>query len=326
MNDLHDLLHDAVADIEPDDRLHELQARTANPARTAARPWWWAAGATVLATAAAVAVVAVLSNGPSDPSPAHHHHGMAMDPTPTRSGPLVAAYYFADTADGPRLFREFDRVEAGNPFELAQQALTNPPADPDYRTAWPSGSIADTGFDGIGDDGQISVVLDRSSMLHRPEGLSRAEADLAVQQVVYTFQASLQTRAPVRFFYGMGEPADQVYGVPTPDPVDADPAALNPVSISDPAEGNEYAGSMIARGRVLSTERMMMWSIFKGVDPQAPVVSGTATINTGKGAFSPWTAEVDLSDLEPGTYILSAATSDMGYGYTFTDTRTINVR
>jgi len=322
VNDLHDLLHDAVADVEPTDRLHELRARTADPARAAARPWWWAAGATVLATAAAVAVVAVVSDGSDAPGPAHHHHGMAMDPT--TSTQLVAAYFIGDSPEGPRLFREFDRVESGNPLEVAQVALTSAAIDPDYRTAWPSGSIADTGFDGIGDDGQISVVLDRSSMLHRPEGLSRAEAELAIQQVVYTFQASMQTRAPVRFFYGMGEPADQVYGVSTPDPVEADPSALNPVSVSDPAEGNEYAGSMIARGRVQSTEELMDWAVLDG---QTVVAQGNSTIDSGDGTFSPWSAEVDLSRLAPGRYTFIAAAGKVGRGSgPFTDTRTINVR
>lgn len=323
MNDLRDLLHDAVEDLEPTDRLHELRARTASPERAAARPWFWAAGATVLATAAAVAVVAVLSDG-SD-APGHHHHDMAMSPTPSRSGPLVAAYYFADTPDGPRLFREFDRVGPGNPLEVAQDALTSAAVDPDYRTAWPTGSITDTGFDGIGDDGQISVVLDRSSMLHQPEGLSRAEAELAVQQVVYTFQASLQTQAPVRFFYGTGEPADQVYGVPTPGPVDADPAVLNAVSISDPAEGNDYSGSMIARGRVSSDESEVWWRI---ANQQAVVAEGTAAVSGRGGGFRAWEFDVDLLGLAPGTYtftVLSYPSAGFGADPP-ADTRTINVR
>jgi hypothetical protein len=324
VTDLHDLLHDAVDAIEPSDRLADLRARTADPVHAAARPWFWAAGATVLATAAAVVIVAVVSSGPGDPDPAHHRHSMATDPTPTPAGSLVATYYFADTSRGPRLFREFDQIEADKPLEAAQESLMSDAADPDYRTAWPAGSIADTGFDGIGDDGEISVVLDRSSMLHRPEGLSHEEAELAVQQVVYTFQAALQTQAPVSFYYGMGEPADQVYGISTPGPVDADPSALNPVSISDPAEGNEYSGSFTARGRVRSSERTLRWNVVLGAHTIA--ASGTATIDAGEGSFSPWSAEIDLSGVAPGTYGFVVSTSDGAYDYTFADTRTIIVR
>jgi hypothetical protein len=305
VNDLHDLLHDAVSDVEPAERLHELRARTADPARAAARPWWWAAGATVLATAAAVAVVAVVSNG-SDAPGHHHHHGMAMDPpAPTQ---LVAVYFASESPDGPRLYREFDTVPAGDPLNAALKRIQQPPDDPDYGTAWVPGSFTSARVE----DDVIRVqvpAIDRTA----------TASQLRVQQVVYTLQAAVGERLPVTFIVNGHEFLGRVGAV-------AERAVLNPVGISDPAEGNAYAGSFTARGRVRSTERTMTWSVFRGPDPQAPVVSGTATIDTGKGVFSPWTAEIDLSDLEPGTYIFSVATSDMGYGYTFTDTRTINVR
>lgn len=138
---------------------------------------------------------------------------------------------------------------------------------------------------------------------------------VAVQQVVYTLQAAAGERWPVKFFH-----AGQLVG----RPVTASPARLSPVSISDPAEGNEYAGSFTARGRVLSTELLLDWDVLDG---QTVVASGNATIDTGNGSFSPWSAEVDLSGLAPGRYTFRASTGNVGYGAEpSTDTRTINVR
>ena len=192
MNDLHDLLHDAVADIEPTDRLSELRARTADPVRAAARPWWWAAGATVLATAAAVAVVAVVSNGSDAPS--HHHHDMAMDPP--ASTQLVAAYYWGMAPNSAYLFREFDEVPAGDPLQAALDRIQQPPDDPDYHSALPPGSFAGVS---LGDSTIKVEVADPDA------GVS----GVAVQQVVYTLQAAAGEPWPVEFFHvrSAGRPA-----------------------------------------------------------------------------------------------------------------------
>ena len=82
--DLQDLIHDAVAGVEPADRLTAIQARTATPAR-AARRWWYAAGGVALATAAAVTVVAVV--GDDDPAPGHHHGEHDMVASAVSSAP-----------------------------------------------------------------------------------------------------------------------------------------------------------------------------------------------------------------------------------------------
>jgi hypothetical protein len=299
VNDLHDLLHDAVAGVEPAERLDELRARTANPARAAARPWWWAAGATVLATAATVAVVAVVSNG-SD-APGHHHHDMAMDPPGTTQ--LVAAYYWGMAPNGTHLFREFDEVPAGDPLQAALDRIQQPPDDPDYHSAFPPGSFA-------------GVSLGESTIKVEVADPDAGVSGVAVQQVVYTLQAAAGERWPVEFFH-----AGQLVG----RPVTASPARLSPVNISDPAEGNEYAGSFTARGRVRSSEKTLGWRLV--VDRHTVVASGSATIEPGQGSFSPWSAEIDLSGLAPGRYAFTVWTGRVGYGTgPFTDTRTIVVQ
>ena len=127
---LSDLLHDVVDGVDPADRLAEIRARTASSrTRTARR--WYAAGGAALATAAAVTAFAVVSpDSPDRAGPA----------TPTTDTQLVAVYFIGDTPDGPRLYREFDRVPAGDPLQGALGRIQQPPADPDYRTAWRPGS------------------------------------------------------------------------------------------------------------------------------------------------------------------------------------------
>lgn len=299
---LHDLLEDAVAGVEPTDRLADLRARTASPAR-AARPWFWAAGATVVATAAAVTVVAALDHDPVETG--HDHHHMATQPPATTQ--LVPAYFIGAAPDGDRLFREFDEVPTGDPLQAALNRIQQTPSDPDYSTAWPAGSLESA----VVGDGTIDVELG-------PVDLDVPHPHLAEQQVVQTLQGALGEQLPVRFLSN---------GVETNDTVNADPDVLNPVSISDPAEGNEYEGSFTARGRVASSGVISVrWAIFDNPDPVSSVASGTADVADGEGAFSPWTADVDLAGLAPGTYVLSVGTSDLGYAVTYTDTRTIIVR
>ncbi|KQW52488.1 hypothetical protein ASC77_24195 [Nocardioides sp. Root1257] len=306
---LHDLLEDAVADVEPADRLAELRARTASPARAAARPWWWAAGATVVGTAAAVAVVATLQHTQESAGPAGHgmHHPgflpseilppRVSDPDAEALPPLLPIYYVGEGG----LYREFAHVRGNDSLLSAVLQLEQPPADPDYATAWAPGDLLDASVQHgtieveTADDGPISA--------------------LAAQQVVYTLQANLGSRVPVRFIHE----GEVLLG-----PVDADPAVLNPVSISDPAEGNEYEGSMTARGRTSVPERHILWTL---VDADETVVrDGTAVVSDDAG-MRPWEVTVDLAGLEPGTYVFTVTRDDPGFTVTAsTDTRTIVVR
>ena len=49
-------------------------------------------------------------------------------------------YFVGDTPQGPRLFREFQQVEADNPLAEAVALMTAGDAnDPDYGTLYPDG-------------------------------------------------------------------------------------------------------------------------------------------------------------------------------------------
>lgn len=305
-DDLSTLLHDAVADVEPDDRLDEIRARTASPSRSAARPWFYAAGATVLATAATVAAFAVLGDdGADEAGPSHHAH----DPQTQ----LVAAYYVGDTPYGPRLFREFDQAPAGDPLDAALDRIQRPATDPDYSTPWDADSFTGATVD----EGVITVHIGSIDP-------SVDASQLGVQQVIYTLQGALGERLPVRFVEDNGF----VYLGPMDAATQTDVLSL--VSVSDPAQGNEYQGSFMARGVANSFEATVPWEI-RGEGPRGGVIlkRGSAMASAAEGdRLYPWETTIDISDLAPGTYTFVAKTDDpTGEGPgPYTDTRTIVVR
>jgi hypothetical protein len=294
---LAELLHDAVADVEPADRIHEIRERTANPARSAARPWLYAAGATVLATAATVTAFAVLGNEPTrDAAPSHGHEAETF---------LVPAYFIGDTPQGERLYREFDEVEGHDELEAALARIGQPAADPDYRTAWGPESFESVTLR----EGSIDVEFDH--WMADPD-------ELSLQQVVYTLQGTLQSTLPVRFLQD-GEPLMTVDALPQLD-------VLSLVSISDPAERNSYEGSFIARGRASSYEANVPWEIRDG---DTVVKHGFATAEGWMDRLYEWKTDVDLTGIAPGVYTFVAMTDDPSAGEgagPFTDTRTITVR
>ncbi len=239
----------------------------------------------------------------------------------------VPAYYLGDGPRGTRLFREFDRIEAADALAGALVALQSAPADPDYSTPWPDGAFADASFDGTGDDGLIQVTLADASLHDRPAGMSQDDAELAIQQVVYTTQAATQTRAAVQFVLD-GNPVDQVYGVPTAEPLANAPQTevLSLMSITSPAEGASVSGSFTAHGVGSSFEANVPWEIRDGDEV---VKSGFTTAEGWMDKLYPWETEaIDVSDLAPGDYTFVAMTDDASGGEgggPDVDTRTITV-
>jgi Immunoglobulin-like domain of bacterial spore germination/Sporulation and spore germination len=288
-----DLLHDAVDEIEPTDRLAVIRERTAAAPAHAAQPWWYAAGGVVLATAAAVTAFAVL--GGDDGGPDHDH--VATPPGTV----LVPAYFLDDTPRGERLFREFDEVTGDDALQAALDRIERPATDPDYRTPWTTTSFGD------------AMIMD--GVIHVELGDAVLEDDLAVQQVVYTLQGAVQERLPVRI-------GDTTYeALPQND-------VLNPVSISDPADGSEYHDTMVARGRANVFEGTVTWEV-RDESGRTVREGFTTALGTGDRLY-PWEAEVDLSGLPAGLYEFVATSTDPSGGAEQSrldvDTRRIIVR
>lgn len=301
---ISDLLHDAVAEIEPADRIDELRARTANPARSAARPWFYAAGATVLATAAAVTAFAVLGNDSApDSGPAHEGHELETF--------LVPAYFVGDSGNGEaRLYREFDEAQGHDALDAALERIQRPPSDPDYRTTWAHGSFESASIE----NGTIEVEIGDA-------GGPPAQGGPAAQQVVYTLQGAAGEQLPIQFVSD-GEPVGGRHQA-VPQHI-----MLNPMSISDPAEGSSYSGSFTARGRADSFEANVRWEL-RDEDDKV-VADGFTTADGWGGKLYKWETEIDLTGVPFGFYTFVALTDDPSGGAEgngpYTDTRLITVR
>ncbi|QZY30265.1 Gmad2 immunoglobulin-like domain-containing protein [Nocardioides coralli] len=217
----------------------------------------------------------------------------------------AAVYYIGDTERaGPRLYREFQRA-AGEPLEAAVTLLQSTPLDPDYRTAWQEAELRSASYDGE----VVSVVVDPTAR-NRPEGMSQAEARAAVEQVIYTVQAAVQERAPVQF-RTTDNPIDQVFGVPTSEPLAQGSMlrVLSHVSITTPEQGAVVdGGTLEVTGVGNSFEANLGWEVRRG---DAVVKEGFATMAGWMGdRLFPFEVEVDVSDLAPGDYTIWVTTDD----------------
>nr|WP_281363308.1 Gmad2 immunoglobulin-like domain-containing protein [Nocardioides perillae] len=312
------------------------------------RPWTYAAAGAAVAAAAVVVAVAVaggsLTGGDDDPAPA------AGEPTPTAAEPtpepsaapssaapssaappageavVVPAYYVGEGPRGPVLFREFHETQvAGGDVALAaaQEVVGGDPLDPDYRSVWPAGTeVAAVAVQG----GVARVDLTAAP----PRGdLTEREAELAVQGVVYSVQGALQERLPVQLTVD-GKPVAEVLGVPTAEPLAQAPLleTLSLMSITTPAEGATVGDTFTAEGVSNGFEANVQWQVLDGAG--AVVAEGYTTAEGWmEERLFPWSAEVDVSGLEPGTYTFLARTDDPSGGAEGggpdEDTRTVTV-
>ncbi len=348
MNDIHDerdprlshLLSDAVSDVEPRDSLAEIRNRTKVTSMSARRPWLFAVGGAVVATAATVAVVAAVSGSPENtaqdadpatsqtPTPTEEPAPTeASEPTeePSNLSPLppsappesadtatLPAYFVRDTPQGLRLTREFS-VLAGD-VEPQKDAVTiavsGRSLDPDYRTLWPVGSRALT-VSATGD--VITVDLTGDDLSNRPASMSQEEAELAVQQVVYTAQAVVQQgRIPVQITID-GAATDQVLGVPASEPFSnsSENETLALVGISSLSEGETVGDRFVVSGIANSFEATVPWEVRQGDQVMA---QGFATAEGWMDKLYAWTTQVNVAKLAPGTYTFVAMTDDPSGG------------
>ena len=299
----------------------------------------------VLMSVSALALVGCGSSSADDPSPTSGSAQGQQDPTPTDpasdpasdassgssgsspSAPAgetkaVAVYYVGDTPQGPRLYREFHKVDAGDPATGAVAALTSTPSDPDYRTLFPSGTV-----DRV-DIGSDAITVDVPESWTTPaDGMTDAQARLAGQQLVYTVQAAAQSRLPVHVEHA-GAPADLFgLGGELGNEPENDVKAL--VNVTSPEEGATVSGSFTASGVSNSPEATTPWEVHKGGADGPVVAEGYATADGWMDKLYPWQTAVDVSRLPAGDYTFVVRTDDPsdgeGAGPTV-DTKSITVR
>jgi hypothetical protein len=136
--------------------------------------------------------------------------------------------------------------------------------------------------------------------------MSARDADLAIQQVVYTAQAAVgRGRLPVQLLVD-GEHSDTVLGVATPEPLSAGNAddVLAPVQIDSPADGATVDGTFSVTGRASAFEANVQWELKQG---DTVVKHGFATPQECC-TLSPYTFEVTAPS---GDYTLVVHDEDM---------------
>ncbi len=222
----------------------------------------------------------------------------------------VPVYFVGATPQGPRLFREFRRVEADNPLAEAAALMTaGDVADRDYRTLYPSGTFKSIVYDDAA--ASFVVELQDDAWKTRTGGMSAAAAKLAVQQLVYTLQGVQQERAPV--VVRLGGTSTTLFGIDTSSGVQAAPQldVLGLVNITTPEEAQTVSGTFSAEGVASSFEATVPWQIRRG---DTVVKEGFATASGWIDKLYPWQTDVDVADLEPGEYTFVAMTDDPSGG------------
>lgn len=241
-------------------------------------------------------------------------------------GTAVPVYWVGDGPGGePRLFREFHRVQ-GDPLTEAARLVMGggQPHDPDYRTLWPGVDVTDV----VATDGVLLVQVPGDGFTERPDGMTRREARLAMQQLVYTLQGVQQERVPVVVDRG----ADLgLLGLPTDAPHEqASPLeTLNLVNITSPEEGATVTGdSLTVTGVANSFEASGPCRLLAG-DREVALV-GYQSDGWMEDRLFPFEVEIPLADAGTGDVVLRCETDDPSGGAEgdgpAVDTRTITVR
>lgn len=362
MTDEHDdltrLLHGAVDDLEPRPGLQAIRSRTATKESpmTASRPWLLGALGGAVATAAVIGGVVLATNGddragqdpdpvapttstsesPSgDPSPTETTPSPTVDETPRAADPeatrALPVYYVGEIPGGLGLYREFqedattgeDRV-----LRATERAVEGTAVDPDYRSAWPDGAEVSS-VEATAD----LITVDLAGDLHdRPAGMSQREAELAIEQVIYTAQGAFgQGRVPVQLLLD-GSRTDQVLGVPASEGLANGPIlqTLAHVSLTAPFEGQVVSGDTLAvNGVANSFEANVVLELRREDGGVVEQTFATAEGWMGEKLF-PFATSIDVSAVAPGTYVLVAMTDDPSGGAegpgAHSDTKTIEIK
>jgi hypothetical protein len=191
-----------------------------------------------------------------------------------------------------------------------QEAVSGSPLDPDYRSPWAGTdtTVGSVNFDGVGEDGLIQVDLGSGTPMQRPAGMSEETAQIAVEQLIYTAQAVVQSRAPVAFT-AEGRRITTLLGVPTNEPLaEGDPMSVQAsVWVITPQDGDTVGRTFTVEGRGAFFEANVSWQLLQDGEV---VDEGFTTAEEGM-TLSPYRFQVKA---EPGDYVLRVYDADMSGG------------
>lgn len=341
------LVRDAADQVQPRPALDAIRARTVTSpkesAMSLARTWILGGLGGAVATAAVIGGVYVATTSgdgnSQEPGPADTPSvSESVDSSPTTSPSLtetpypttkvaVGVYYVGDAPGGLALYREFQRLEAssnddgrqaGDPIRMSSAvnaALSGEPGDPDYRTLWPAGTSATAD---VRKETPDVLTIDLSGELHdRPAGMSQRQAELSVEQLIYTAQAaSGKGRVPVQFLLDGGR-TNTVLGVPTSEPLANGPVleTLSHMNLTTPAEGDVVDGDTLEVTGVANSFEANVTVKLQRYEGTHVVFQDFITAEGWMGEkLFPFSKSFDISDVPAGKYILTASTDDTSGG------------
>lgn len=199
------------------------------------------------------------------------YEGVATEQTPV--------YWAGSGAQEGYLFREFRTASNADTVDPVAEAVvmmtTLSPLDEDYRSMWTQVENVGTS---VSPDGTITVDMSSTAFASR---LSEDDAELALQQLVYTVSAAAVTAGlldaatakEVRVLVD-GETGYKAFGsVNLDEPISRDASIASPVWLIDPQTGTEAGQPMTIFGRVLPEYASARWEVIpEGED--RPVKSG----------------------------------------------------
>jgi hypothetical protein len=312
-DDLTRLLHDAVSDVQPRGSYDDIRSRTDKVVPMKSR--WILPTLAVAAVMAVVVAGAFWLTGDETPSPSGTPTQGASSPGPTQgstgggtSQRAVPVYFVGSSAHGPRLYREFQAQQVCDTdlclaTASAQAAVAGDPADGDYTAPWPQPPAVP--HVRVAFDGDV-LTIDLPGFFHdRPAAMSQSDAEIAIQQLIYSAQAGLgKGRVPVQLLLD-GKHTDTVLGQPASEPL----AAGNPdevealVQVDTPANGATVSSPFTVTGRAATFEANVVWELTEN----GKVVKKGFTTAQECCTLAPYSFQVTAP---PGTYTLTVHDTD----------------
>ena len=218
-------------------------------------------------------------------------------------------YYFADTQQGLRLYREWHKVSEVKPADVglaSLQRLVNAgeePFDSDYKSAWTSGSTVNS----IKHVGPLAIV-DITIGTHTGTGLGAEGEQRAIDQLVWTLTANDKSVRSVKFTSG-GKVIETFAGhVDTKGTFARENGyeVLASVWINVPGQVDgktpwTLKNPVVISGTACVMEAAVPWELVK----DGMVVKSDMTLASEScPTQAPW--KVSLGTLQPGTYVFKA--------------------
>jgi hypothetical protein len=251
---------------------------------------------------ASLAAVLLLSGCTPNPEPTNTNTNTntntatnSATPTPTPTPVDFTFYYAADTPQGFKLFPEIHEIDDSSQLDVgALNGLVSgsePPHDPDYRSLWGSGSTVNS-VTIVGDTATVDLSLGTISLG------ADAEA-VAISQIVWTLTKSNSTITKVRLTVD-GLPVETIAGHVDATQIFKRGYAsndLNPVTISQPIDGQNIMGEVKVKGMACVFEATIAWELLQNGEV---IESGSTLASEACPKNSPWS--LNLGNLATGSY------------------------